>query len=322
MIDRTDTLLFDSRYSLRVALLGALVASGVAGMMIFGRLIYWSEGNVAARTTWGVAAIVLSFLTPAYLLVLILRRSHFARLSHSRRWVIAIGVPIVFVAFTIGLIVIGHRIGSPTAIPYNTETVAIRPDGMIRIERVSDAEFAFAAIGMETYVFRHSGGELTADFKVFHRPAGADAVERVVFEGSGDGTVLLFQSEADEQQKAEPSGMIVAAMPESIKQRKGNFAFALTLSGVSSRATAPASDVLPQHFSDEPKWSSGTGGAKVKSVEIRPGETVVLAESKQWLRSEGDPAAPLEERDLIRIVLTATALEYEASSKARSAARK
>lgn len=106
-----------SQLSWIFALLGAIAATIVAAVFVIGGLIDWSERNVTARTLWGVLAMTVSLLAPMYTTWLVMQRATFAMQSPRRRWLTAIGVPIVLIVTPIGLAILGHYTRGPIVIP-------------------------------------------------------------------------------------------------------------------------------------------------------------------------------------------------------------
>ena len=100
-----------------LAVIGAILATGVGSVFVIGGLIDWTEQNITARTLWGVLAMIVSLLSPAYLMWLLFRRSSFVRLSAIQRWSVAVGIPLVLIAVPIALAVIGHFARKPILIP-------------------------------------------------------------------------------------------------------------------------------------------------------------------------------------------------------------
>ena len=100
-----------------IALLGAVLATGVGSVFVVGGLIDWTERNVTARTLWGVLAMAVSTFAPLFLAWLIVRREAFFKLPPGRRWLAAIGVPFLLIAIPIGLAVLGHFAEGPIVIP-------------------------------------------------------------------------------------------------------------------------------------------------------------------------------------------------------------
>lgn len=193
--------------------------------------------------------------------------------------------------------------------PVATSAPATKPTGSIRIERSADAEAALAALGWDAWVFKHSGGELTADFKIMHRPAGADAQEEVVFSSSGDSAVSLFQAEYPDKPPGEIEGLIVAAVPDGFEQGKGSIQFAFNLLGASTSLSKSSDSIVPEPFSSEMIFRGWTSGGIDRPIELAPGETVVLHSREQRVWTEEGASAPMEHRELFRISLTATALK-------------
>ena len=116
-----------------LAIVGALVACGVAGVVLFGGIIdihegnvawlragpeYRPTGNLAVRTVWGVAAMVFSPMAFIYLAGLTGMRHRFAALTPLGRWVLAVAAPVVFVACVIALCAIGYYAEGPIVIPF------------------------------------------------------------------------------------------------------------------------------------------------------------------------------------------------------------
>jgi hypothetical protein len=181
-------------------------------------------------------------------------------------------------------------------------------EATVRIERVKDAEAAIAALGSEAWVFRYSGGPVTADFTIFYRPAGADDAETSVFTASGNGIVDIARVGTDGEPGDPAEGLIVVSISDTFKKREGRVAFALTQFGAYLRTTEAADRILPDTFFAG-TTIAGAAVAKDEPALIEPGGNVVLVAGT--IRISGETDLPLAQWASIRMLLTVTALKNE-----------
>lgn len=145
----------------------ASIILAIAGVAFAGlSLVDIVEGNIAARTIWGVLALAAGALTLLVPFVIALGRGRFLAQTPSRQRRLAIALPIACIA-VIGALFLGSQFSSTVVIPY-TPTLQIHclPDGNVEMvlqhgaremggasssgrssERRPDDEFHFTAWG-------------------------------------------------------------------------------------------------------------------------------------------------------------------------------
>jgi hypothetical protein len=201
----------------------------------------------------------------------------------------------VFLAFSIFAVGCNQ---SPSSI---TKEPLAKPTGVVQIERLPDAEAVLSEIGKTAWVFKHRGGELTAEFVISHRPAGSDQKETIVFQRSGDDAVNAFHAIAGKQQPTSEGGFLILALD------KREITFSFGLAGAKNTKIITSDDNLPNVIF--------SGGDKLTDskllhtpLSLKPGEAQVLVEHAVHYHSS-TPNLPAEQRELVRYSLRVIALK-------------
>jgi hypothetical protein len=178
---------------------------------------------------------------------------------------------------------------------------------MIHIERLEDSETVLSHLGHKAWVFKYHGGELIMDFRIFHRPAGKDQIEKVIYHRFGDDANRLNQDLAKENPQDGYEGYLIIAIPDSLNG-KGEFRYSFSVNGSSSRGRVPATDVYPTTVTSHSGLKGGSmddSDRAYKPVHLRPGETKTLATDYTGL-TRGEPKS---EEERLLYVLDVTALK-------------
>jgi hypothetical protein len=105
------------------------------------------------------------------------------------------------------------------------------PVSEVEVERLPDAEAVLAQLGQKAYVFKYQGGELTARFTLYHRPAGTNQEERVIFQADGDEALRLLRGGTGAPGKdGDPAGYLIVTVPgRSTATTQGELTFKFNL---------------------------------------------------------------------------------------------
>ena len=129
------------------------------------------------------------------------------------------------------------------------------PEGTVHIARVDDAEAVLAQLGQLSWVFKHRGGELTSEFTIYHRPAGKNQTESVIFYGNGDTAVYGARDARDRQRDEnevipEDGGYLIVTVPEHsrLRQGRGYVTHSFSLSGISVSQTDSVNNIYAETF--------------------------------------------------------------------------
>jgi len=192
-------------------------------------------------------------------------------------------------------------VGCNSSEPGDTKNAATRPaSGTVRVEILIDAEEPFAALGRKAWIFKHSGGPLTADFTVYHRRAGKDMPRTPIWRATGDDAVSmqldLRDANGRDADMESMGGLWIAAMPggDPMENQPSELMFISKLhssvGGVTTRRVASWDKVMPAGFS---LGLMGSGGGWEKGpFELKPGETRRLASSALRSRVRRLPPTP------------------------------
>ena len=82
---------------------------------------YEPKGNVAIRSVWGVAALLLSPMAFLLLFGFAMYRARFATLSVTKQWLMGLGAPLSLAIVLVLLCAIGVAFPYPVVIPYPTK---------------------------------------------------------------------------------------------------------------------------------------------------------------------------------------------------------
>ncbi len=201
------------------------------------------------------------------------------------------------------------------------------PKGQVHIERFEDAEAVLDQLGLASWVFKHRGGELTSEFTIYHRPPGKDQTETVIFSANGDTAVLVARNDRDRQndedvaETREDGGYLIVTVPEHLEQGRGYVTHSFSLSGARVSHTDSVNNIYAEtvyadsfHAEPTPEGRPGVssiswGGASSKPLELTPRESKVLVNLTKRLSRPGTTELPIDEREMVRYVLTVTALK-------------
>jgi hypothetical protein len=190
----------------------------------------------------------------------------------------------------------------------------------VRLERITDGEAALAEFDRVSRIYKHSGGPLTTEFTIFHRPEGSNQKTTTLMKCDGDLVVNDFLYEARQEHDTWEgwegfTGFTTVIVPDIPGSRdpldEVIYSFSLGGGGVRkiTMKRKGAQDVYPQSvFSPEGMGQmKGPKDSSPDSVEIRPGESRVLLDYSIHFSSGAD--LPKEEWETIRYLLTVSALK-------------
>jgi hypothetical protein len=189
------------------------------------------------------------------------------------------------------------------------ETPAADVRGSVHIERSEEGAAVLAQLGRKSWVFKHRGGELTAEWIVYHRPAGKNQKDTAVLEARGDQAVLILHAPVSYDPKnADTAGYLIVAMPSTVSMSEGDLTFNFSLGGAGCSYAAKASEVYPKTALSNPFEQKWGGNLLDKPLALAPGETKVLVD---YVQRFGSPSAqePMQELETVRHVLKVTALK-------------
>jgi hypothetical protein len=177
-----------------------------------------------------------------------------------------------------------------------------RPQGTIQIEQVKEAQIVLNKLGQRAWVYRHKGGYLTTELTIYHRPQGKDKELESVFHDVNQGSSWNLGNDSAE----EVEGYIIVTAPRSALRGGEIVHYLSSLTGSSVRR-GKLKDLYPDG-TNGPEGIGQTGdGSGVASLELKPGETKHLV-GHDIHYSFGDLPIPIKEQEMVRYVLTVTAL--------------
>jgi hypothetical protein len=187
-------------------------------------------------------------------------------------------------------------------------------DGIVHVERSPDAEALLTQLASNAWVFKHRGGELTAELIVSHRPAGPDQKETTIFEADGNLEKVGALNEAFLKNGtdivsvgADTSGYLIVAIPSDSEWQthalilsRGNFG--------SSKISKKASDlVLDLVGGDSGKTRKLSAGSILgQPLALAPGDTKIIVDHFMYFEPDSTKSA-IGEMEAIHTVLTVSA---------------
>jgi hypothetical protein len=209
-------------------------------------------------------------------------------------------------AAVVSLLLIGCGRPTATKLP---ETPATDVGQGLHIERCEEGEAVLAQLGRKAWVFKHRGGELTAEWIVYHRPAGKNQKDAVVFTARGDQAVqILHAGESYDPKSTDTVGYLIVAMPNTGSMRDGDLTFNLSLGQAGCSHVDKASEVYSVTALSN-RFTSTWGGCLLDNpLALAPGETKMLVD---YVQTFGSPSAqePLQTLETVHHILKVTALK-------------
>ena len=178
----------------------------------------------------------------------------------------------------------------------------------IQIERVPESEDVLSILGRKAWVYKYSGGELKAEIKVYHHPAGAPAEETLLLHLSGDDLNIIIDSFGDNISD-KSSGYLIITVPQSFDERLVKLGFSLDDRSIGSQGVIPKG--VLRNFSN-PDFTLQFGETEVAydaKLEPNSNKQAELVDFKQTVWDSSTDAPPEAEREWIRYEVTTTAVE-------------